>query len=365
MIVAKGSSCFSSFLEDWICVSEKPRDEDVFSNYIGKDCEDIRRKQFPHPTPTQEEKDFPIAYAIVAFTNANLAEKVLQSIYMPHNIYCIHVDVKSSEAFRYAMWAMSSCFDNVFLTTKTVDLIWAHVSTLYAQRNCLSDLMESPVQWKYFMHISGQELPLYENAEIVRALANLNGFNNIESFAIPKGNWPRMLYSHRVEVVKGADFHSRYKWSRTDIAKGPAPWGIQLKKGSNFVALTREAANFILHNKVAIDFLSWLNDTESPDEAFYSSLQQHPGFPGGIRGEQPEWILRAVSWEDENTCYGRWVRNVCWVTVRDLTWILGSYFRNRIFVTKIPFDYREDLVKCLAIARSTRKYGQVFIFSLN
>ena len=302
---------------------------------------------------------------MVLFKNANLAEKVFQSIYMPHNIYCIHVDAKSSEAFRYAMWAMTSCLDNVLLTTKTINLIWAHISTLHAQRNCLSDLMDSPVQWKYFMHISGQELPLYRNAEIVRALTNLNGFNNIESFSIPPNNMPRYLFSHTVYKVEGAEFHEQYKLRPTKVRKHPAPWGINLKKGSNFVALTREAANYILYNRVAIEFLSWLNDTQSPDEAFYSSLQQHPGFPGGIVGEQPEWIMRAVSWQNENTCYGSWTRHVCWVTTRDLTWILGSNFRNRIFVTKIPFEYREDLVKCLSIARSTRKYGQAFNFSVS
>lgn len=354
-------SCCLSFLEDWICANEKPTDQDVFSSYIGKDCEVVKREQFPHPTPTQEEKDFPIAYAMVVFQNANLAEKVLQSVYMPQNIYCIHVDVKSSETFRHAMWSMTSCLDNVFLTTKAVDLIWAHVSTLHAQLNCVSDLMASPVKWKYFMHISGQEYPLYQNAEIVRALSNLNGFNNIESFSIPPSNWERMLYSHKVQPVKGGEFHKRYELRKTDITKQPPPWGINLKKGSNFVALTREAANFILQNKVAIDFLAWLNDTVSPDEAFYSSLQQHPGFPGGIQGDQPEWIMRAVSWKFESPCYGRWIRYVCWLTTRDLSWVLTSQFRNKLFVTKIPFDYRDDLIKCLSLSRSARKYGQVLI----
>ena len=167
----------------------------------------MRREYFSHPTPTQEEKNFPIAYAAILYKSADLAEKVLQSIYMPHNIYCIHVDVKSPDTFRNTMRVMTGCLDNVFFTSKPVDLIWAHVSTLHAQRNCLSELMESPVQWKYFMHISGQELPLYTNAEIVRALVSLNGFNNIESVAIPAHQLGRMLYSHEIKKVKYGQFH--------------------------------------------------------------------------------------------------------------------------------------------------------------
>ena len=187
----------------------------------------------------------------------------------------------------------------------------------------------------------------------------LNGFNNIESFAIhSSSNWGRMQYSFEVKKIKGREFHANYILTRTEVTKSPPPWNINLQKGSNFVAITREAANYILHDQVAIDFLDWLNDTAFPDEAFYSSLQQHPGFPGGIHGDQPEWILRAVSWQNVNTCYGRWIRGVCWVTTRDLIWILGSTMGRRLFVTKIPFKYRDDLLECLAIARKNRKYDQ-------
>ncbi|XP_068689837.1 N-acetyllactosaminide beta-1,6-N-acetylglucosaminyl-transferase-like [Montipora foliosa] len=361
-IISKNSWCFFSKIGNWFCAGKKPTETEVYSRYEEKGCNDVKEEFFPHPSPTQEEKDFPIAYAMVVFTNADLVEKVLQSIYMPQNVYCIHVDVKSSEAFRKAIRAMTACLDNVFLTDKTVDVIWPHVSILHAQINCLGDLMKSSVKWKYFMHVTGQEFPLYNNAEIVRALANLNGSNNIESYAVPINNWHRYMYSHRADKVEGGQFYARYSWRRTNVTKRPPPWGIRIKKGSNFVALTREAASYILYDKVAIDFLSWLNDTSSPDEAFYSSLHQHPGFPGGIYGSQPEWIMRAVSWEyTGDVCFGQWIREVCWLTTRDLNWVLGANFRKKIFVTKIPFDHRDDIVKCLALARSIRRYGQVLL----
>jgi len=82
-------------LQEWICSNEKPSDQEVFSKYKGKDRDIVRGELFPHPIPTLEENNLSIAYAVVLFKSANLAEKVLQSIYMPHNIYCIHVDVKS------------------------------------------------------------------------------------------------------------------------------------------------------------------------------------------------------------------------------------------------------------------------------
>ena len=342
-----------------LCTCDERSDRDVFAEYVGKDCDAVRREKFPRRYPTEEEQNFPIAHGLLLFNSADLAEKVLQAIYMPHNIYCIHIDVKSSEAFRHAIIAMTTCLENVFLVSEPVDVIWGHISLIHAQLNCLRDLMESSVKWKYFMNMGGQDLPLYENSEIVRALTLLNGTNNVESFPIPPGhNTLRALYSHKWIKGYSGEFHNKYSYQRTEVKKSPPPWGIKLKKGSNFVALTREAAQYILHEKTATDFLEWLSDTFAPDEAFYSSLQQHPGFPGGVHGKQSEWFMRAVRWKGEGVCHGWWVRTVCWVTIHDLSWILGRENRWKIFVAKIPFDCKDDFLACLAIARRERRYGQ-------
>ena len=85
---------------------------------------------------------------------------------------------------------------NVFITTKTVNVIYYHISLLEAQLNCMDDLLQSKTQWKYLINLVGQDYPLYENKEIVKALKGFLGYNIIESGELPKRQDTRVRYSY-------------------------------------------------------------------------------------------------------------------------------------------------------------------------
>ena len=42
-----------------------------------------------------DEKSFPIAYILIVYTNPQQIVRFLKAVYRPHNVYCIHPDVKS------------------------------------------------------------------------------------------------------------------------------------------------------------------------------------------------------------------------------------------------------------------------------
>ena len=92
-----------------------------------------------------------IAYVIVAYKGAALIERLLRAIYMPQNIYCLHLDKKSPEIFKRAIRSFVRCLPNVFVTKKLVDVIWGHISVLRAELNCKEDLFNSDVPWKYLI----------------------------------------------------------------------------------------------------------------------------------------------------------------------------------------------------------------------
>jgi len=120
----------------------------------------------------------------------------------------------------------------------------------------------------------------------------------------------------------------------------------------------REFVEFVLHSKIGKDFIEFLKDTAVPDETVYASLQQHPLAPGGIRGEQPECISRALHWNDHHSkCHGAWVRSLCWISLEDLRWVLGREMKEKLFVHKISFDFNDDLIQCILVARQGRKYN--------
>ena len=50
---------------------------------------------------SQEELDLPLAYVITVFSDPRNIELTLATAFRPHNSYCLHVDPKSDNVFRY------------------------------------------------------------------------------------------------------------------------------------------------------------------------------------------------------------------------------------------------------------------------
>ncbi|XP_029186423.2 beta-1,3-galactosyl-O-glycosyl-glycoprotein beta-1,6-N-acetylglucosaminyltransferase 3-like isoform X2 [Acropora muricata] len=326
-------------------------DADILGIYDpSTDCK-VLKKRFPHPALTKEEQQMPIAFSLTVYKGARLLERILQAIYMPNNVYCIHIDSKSTRVFRSAVEAMARCLPNVFISKESADVVWGHFSVVQAQLNCMTELLESSVDWKYYISLIGQDFPLYDNSQLVAALRKLNNTNSIESFPMPEHNQGRTKTSHKLTGNEMLD---------TGVPKSPPPNRIQIYKGSTHVVAIKEFVHFVVKSQIGKSFSEFLKDTYVPDETFYASLQQYPNVPGGIHGKQPEYIPRALHWSNGySTCHGQWVRTLCWIAIEDLRWALSAFMRYRLFVHKIPFDYDDDLLECILVARQGRKYGSI------
>ena len=300
---------------------------------------------------SKEEEELPIAFGLTVHKDSRLLDRILRAIYMPNNVYCIHIDKKSTEVFSKAIRAIIRCLPNVFIAANSVDVLWGHITVVQAQFSCMEELLKSQVKWKYYISLVGQDFPLYDNKQIVKALQGLNNTNNIESYPMAKRQLSRMK---AVFILK--ENHQIYK---TKKPKGPPPHNITIYKGSTHIIAIREFVEFGLHGQIGKDFYEFLKDSKIPDETIYSSLQRHPGVPGGINGNQPRWIARALYWGDVKTskvCRGKWVRKLCWITFQDLSWALGEENKGKLFVHKIPFNFNEELIECILLARQGRKY---------
>ena len=300
---------------------------------------------------SKEEKELPIAFSLTVHKGSRLLDRILRAIYMPNNVYCIHIDKKSPEVFSKAIRAIIRCLPNVFIAANSVDVIWGHITVVQAQFRCMEELLKSQVKWKYYISLVGQDFPLYDNKQIVKALQGLNNTNNIESYPMAKRELSRINF---VYILK-----ENHRNVRTNKPKGPPPHKILICKGSTHIIAIREFVEFVLHGQIGKDFYEFLKDTAVPDETIYSSLQRHPGVPGGINGNQPTWIPRAMYWISKETsgiCHGEWVRQLCWITFQDLRWTLGEEKKDKLFVHKIPFNFNEELIECILVARQGRKY---------
>lgn len=82
-----------------------------------------------------------LAYSIAVSSKVEQFERLLNVLYKPNNIYCVHIDKQSSIVFKKAIQSIVDCFDNVFISTQSEHIVISGFSNLRAELNCLNDLL--------------------------------------------------------------------------------------------------------------------------------------------------------------------------------------------------------------------------------
>ncbi|KAM6351830.1 beta-1,3-galactosyl-O-glycosyl-glycoprotein beta-1,6-N-acetylglucosaminyltransferase 3 [Alca torda] len=304
------------------------------SNYLNmtKDCSNFRAtRRFIEFPLSQEEAEFPIAYSMVIHDKIEMFERLLRSIYTPQNIYCVHVDGKSPADFQEAVRAIAACLPNVFVASRLESVVYASWSRVQADLNCMQDLLQSPVQWRYILNTCGTDFPIKTNAEIIRALKVLQGQNSMESEKPSAYKQARWKYHHKVGTAI----------SRTATQKLPPPLSSPMFTGNAYIVVTRAFVQHIFENPTVQRFFEWAKDTYSPDEYIWATLNRMPGVPGAVpRNDKYQLsdmnaLPRLVKWQylEGDTskgapyppCTGKHQRSVCIYGAGDLPWMLQQH----------------------------------------
>ncbi|XP_067871275.1 beta-1,3-galactosyl-O-glycosyl-glycoprotein beta-1,6-N-acetylglucosaminyltransferase 3-like [Heterodontus francisci] len=318
---------------------------------LTKDCVAfIRERKYLTFSLSKEEKNFPISYSIVIHEKIEMFERLLRTIYSPQNVYCIHVDRKAPDSFHLAVRAITACFHNVFIASKLENVIYATWSRVQADLNCMEDLLQSPVKWKYFINLCGLDFPIKTNAEIVRNLMVLNGKNSMESELPSESKKQRWLFHHEV----------KNQISRTAEKKSSPPISTPMFTGNAYFVATREFVNHLFESPEIQKFLKWAEDTYSPDEHVWATLQRIPTVPGSnppnskYQTSDMAAIARLVKWSylegDINRgapypkCTGTHRRAVCIYGSGDLHWILQQH---HLFANKFDSAVDNTALQCL------------------
>uniref|UniRef100_A0A8D2L1L2 Beta-1,3-galactosyl-O-glycosyl-glycoprotein beta-1,6-N-acetylglucosaminyltransferase 3 n=1 Tax=Varanus komodoensis TaxID=61221 RepID=A0A8D2L1L2_VARKO len=328
----------------------EPLGEEAYLN-MTKDCRAFRQaRKFIEVPLSKAEEDFPIAYSMVIHEKIEMFERLLRSIYTPQNVYCVHVDKKAPEPFQNAVRAIASCFENVFLVAKQERVVYASWSRVQADLNCMEELLQSKVRWRYLLNTCGTDFPIKTNAEIVEALKLLNGRNNMESekpSAIKTGRW-----TNHYEVADSI--------VRTDTKKSPPPQQSPMFTGNAYIVVTRAFVQHLFEDPAARQVLEWCKDTYSPDEHLWATLHRMPGVPGSVpfNGKfdltDMNAIARAVKWSYTEgdvskgapypPCSGAHQRAVCVYGIGDLPWLITQH---HLFANKFDPRVDDDVITCL------------------
>ncbi|ELT91705.1 hypothetical protein CAPTEDRAFT_90784 [Capitella teleta] len=318
---------------------------------VTEDCAKFRETRVYLNRPTLGTEDMPIAYSIVFHRDVGQVERLLRAIYQPHNLYCLHVDAKAAKQVRLATESLTKCFDNVFIASKLESVVYASVSRLQADINCMQDMVTKGSAWRYLINLTGQVYPLKTNTEIANILRIYNGSNDIEGM----GKWALDGVASRYETKWKLQGGKKARLVKLKEAHPPPPHGISLVKGSAFGVFSRKFVEFVLTDKKAKDLLDWSKDTYSPDEIYWATLN-HPWVnpmlpaPGGYAAAVPDrkpWLAMYVSWKQSvprGRCSSTYVRKVCIFTLRDLPDLIS---RKELFANKFYAEREPMTTECL------------------
>ncbi|XP_077374068.1 beta-1,3-galactosyl-O-glycosyl-glycoprotein beta-1,6-N-acetylglucosaminyltransferase 3 [Festucalex cinctus] len=287
---------------------------------------------------------------MVIHEQIEMFERLLRAVYTPQNIYCVHVDRKSTAAFQKAVNAIVSCFENVFIAGKRESVVYASWSRVQADLNCMESLLRSHVRWRYLLNTCGTDFPIKSNRETVQALKVLNGRNSMETEATNDYKKQRWLYHYNVtdSII------------RTDVRKSPPPIRSPMFTGNAYFVASRAFVEHVLQDREVQALLEWEKDTYSPDEHLWATLQRMPSMPGSVPANEKydtsdmQAIARVVKWSylsgdvrngaPYEPCAGANRRAVCVYGTGDLPWLLRQH---HLLANKFDPMVDDIVIRCL------------------
>ncbi|CAH8639387.1 unnamed protein product [Heterobilharzia americana] len=268
---------------------------------------------------TREELNFPLAFSIITYRDFERALRLIKAIYRPYNIYCIHIDKKSTTT-DYAEFVqhVQQLGENIYFVPdkQRVHVVWGRYSVLEADLICAKLLLN--------MVKTG-----------IKALKALNGLNIAPAHYLQGKPWripPKRL----------------------------VPLDITWYEGPVHVALRREFVHYMLYNEKALILLESLKNHEKimrqciiPDEQYFTILNNNPQtfhIPGAYQGpfKQSEkyFVLTRVKlwWFYISKCHSNIYRNaICMLGKGDLSYLMHHphFFANKFLPDVEPEAYDE------------------------
>uniref|UniRef100_A0A914KH11 Uncharacterized protein n=2 Tax=Meloidogyne TaxID=189290 RepID=A0A914KH11_MELIC len=227
---------------------------------VNNQCIRLKEKfPFIDEPLSEEEREFPLAYGMLVYKSAFQVYMMMSAIYQPQNIYCILVDEKSSKEFKDSMLLLTDCFPNIFVMASVGPVGWCEFGITRSLFNCLRYLTERKHDWKYFQYLSGVDLPLKTNLEMVRIFKQLHGSINMEVSLYQTGRLGEELKNIKPPLT--------------------------LWKSSMSSLIPREAANVMVSSPKVHELMRFLKHSDCSDEAVWTSITGNPQelkIPGGF-----------------------------------------------------------------------------------
>ncbi len=245
-----------------------PSDEKFYK--LANSCDWIKKELDRGHYVSEQEQQFPLAFALNVYQSPYQIFRFLKVIYRPHNLYCIHYDKKSSESFKKLMIMIAACLPNVIVPSKIENVIRGWHTLIDAQMNCMEDLYELRYKfpWKYAITLCGKEVPLRTNREMVHILRKLNGTSSVVVESNLGHEFRYWTFKH--SLSNGSIVQSKKKLP-------PVPFNLTIVKSIAYYGLSFTFVNYLLHDEEAVTFWKFMKETKIPEEHFVATLFNRTG----------------------------------------------------------------------------------------
>ncbi|MBD3384446.1 hypothetical protein GF407_05905 [candidate division KSB1 bacterium] len=209
-----------------------------------------------------------LAYFILAYKNIPQVVQLLKAIYHSNHVYLIHID-KKSKASLEILTDYARNLQNVILMPRQ-NSWWGGISFVKLHLKAMHYLY-AHYHWDYLINLSGQDLPLLSQIEIMDALSRFNAANYIEARPI-KELWPdyRHRFDHYYLELPFFNYVKKVPVLNRRV-KLPA-YTTRLYAGSGYFILDRECCRYIFTLENLQEYLDFYRYTFIPEESVFQTI---------------------------------------------------------------------------------------------
>uniref|UniRef100_A0AC35TST9 SRCR domain-containing protein n=1 Tax=Rhabditophanes sp. KR3021 TaxID=114890 RepID=A0AC35TST9_9BILA len=313
--------------------------KEQLSERSNDSCTNVRKRHyFPSKLKISDyERDFPLAYSTMVYTDYYAIELQLALSYSPYNEYCYVIDKKAPSYFVEQMNLLGSCFDNVHIANVDFEIDSNGKNYAKSHLECL-DILDSK-DWKYAFLLQNHDFPLKTNKQLVDILTLFNGSSDFQM--VP--NYLTRIDHHKNWTYEALNLMQN-KSLNTDEDGNLKE--LNFVKGFSELTISRLDVNYINDYLNLTTMVEQLNyKRHGIDEMVWGTLlsDENLAFPGGMpkfcveRGERVEYLTRKSIWRNRRLCKSGMIRHeICIHGVENLSTI-KSYphlFLNKLMITK-------------------------------
>ena len=256
-----------------------------------------------------------LAYCSLAHKNPAQIARLLRAIAHPDNVCVVHYEKRAPRSEPTALARKAHDFANVHILPSR-PVLWGRYSVIGTQLEGLKQCLALGDRWSHFITLSGQDMPLKPQAEMVAELAAAQGTSFASYFdPVVEPHWKNL-----------ADRTSR------------VPSWFRYMGGSNHVILAREAASYLVSDPKALRITQWLKYSGIPDESIFQSVLLNSPLAASVVNDD----RRAICWESHGS------PSPITFTRSQLAWLREARAQGKLFARKFDSGVDDEVICAIA-----------------